>query len=591
METLENYISDFFSNVSLIDGVALYCIYITRWLLPVFALWVLIRCVRSMLRERYEPETWAFMAMEDRGEVPVRHWESIIGRARSSDITVDDPTVSRTHAALIRDSEGTWTIFDLDSASGTVVSGKRVPDEGTDLSDGNKVRIGKAEMVFYDMNKDELEELSMERTAPGRYIRPGLTFLILTIFQVLVALQHSVTASEEYTVPITLAFIALILTMWSYYFIMRSIRRTGFEVETIAFFLSTLGLSVVASSAPEDMLKQTILMLVGIALFLVLGWWLRDLTRAKKLLWPAMIGSVALLGLNLILGEELFGAKNWISIGSFSLQPSEFVKIAYIYACTATLDRLYRNRNVLLFIGFSAICVGALALMGDFGTALVFFATFLVISYLRSGNLTTVLLAVTSAGLAGMLMLTIKPHIAARFATWGHIWEVANEGGYQQTRALSAAASGGFFGLGAGNGWLESIVAADTDLVFCLVSEELGLIIAVLAVVAVIALAAFTVKNAAQGRSSFYVIAACAAVSMMMAQMALNVFGAVDILPFTGVTFPFVSKGGSSLICCWALLAFIKAGDTRQNASFVVKLAPSEARKPPRKRGKEETDA
>ena len=80
-------------------------------------------------------------------------------------------------------------------------------------------------------------------------------------------------------------------------------------------------------------------------------------------------------------------------------------------------------------------------------------------------------------------------------------------------------------------------------------------------------------KNAADGRSSFYVIAACASVSMMLTQLALNVFGSVDILPFTGVTFPFVSMGGSSLISCWALLAFIKASDTRQNASFVVKAS------------------
>ena len=77
----------------------------------------------------------------------------------------------------------------------------------------------------------------------------------------------------------------------------------------------------------------------------------------------------------------------------------------------------------------------------------------------------------------------------------------------------------------------------------------------------------------AEGRSSFYVIAACAAASMMLVQLALNVFGSTDILPFTGVTFPLVSKGGSSLISCWALLAFIKASDTRQNASFSVKLS------------------
>ena len=117
----------------------------------------------------------------------------------------------------------------------------------------------------------------------------------------------------------------------------------------------------------------------------------------------------------------------------------------------------------------------------------------------------------------------------------------------------------------------KDIFAADTDMVFCVLCEELGLIIALCAMLAIIILAFFTVRNAAQGRSSFFVIAACAATSMMMVQLALNVFGCTDILPFTGVTFPFVSKGGSSLISCWALLAFIKAGDTRHGASFSVK--------------------
>ena len=252
--------------------------------------------------------------------------------------------------------------------------------------------------------------------------------------------------------------------------------------------------------------------------------------------------------------------------------PEREIKILNLFGYTgaATLDRLFARRNLFVFIVFSAICVIALALIGDFGTAVIFFATFLVISFMRSGSFATVFLAVSGAAMAGFLVISVKPYIADRFSAWGHVWEDVWDKGYQQTHALSAAASGGLFGKGAGSGWLKDIFAAETDMVFGVVSEELGLIIAVLAMFAVIALALFAVRNAAQGRSTFYVIAGCAAVSLMMVQMGLNVFGSLDILPFTGVTFPFVSKGGTSLISCWMLLAFVKATDTRRDASFVV---------------------
>ncbi|MDR2502242.1 MAG: FtsW/RodA/SpoVE family cell cycle protein, partial [Oscillospiraceae bacterium] len=196
--------------------------------------------------------------------------------------------------------------------------------------------------------------------------------------------------------------------------------------------------------------------------------------------------------------------------------------------------------------------------MGDFGTALVFFVTYLVIAFMRSGDFATVFLSVAGAALAGFLALTVKPYIKARFAVWGHVWEDTANRGYQQTRTMAAAASGGLFGSGAGKGWLKRIFAADTDLVFGMVAEELGLVVALSCVLALVALVVYAWSNGKRARSSFYVIAACAAGTLMTLQAALNVLGSVDILPLTGVTFPFVSKGGTSLVTSFGLLAFIK---------------------------------
>ncbi|MBR4056514.1 MAG: FtsW/RodA/SpoVE family cell cycle protein [Oscillospiraceae bacterium] len=543
---------------------------VTRFCVPLLALWILLRCARSMLRMRYEPEVWGYLKLPNGKRCPLLHWENLLGRAGSSDIVVPYPAVSRVHAALIRSDNGTWTVRDLRSTGGVYVNGKRV--KSSELRDGDVLRLADQELDFLSLTESERGELSGVRAQPGDLVRPGLNFLLLTLLLAILGGQQLVSAQAEYRLHILLAYAAFALVMWSYFLVMRSIRRSGFEVETIAFFLSAIGLSVAAGSVPEALLKHLLLLIGGIVLFILLGWWLRDLRRTRALRWVCGFAALGFLALNLFTAEEVFGARNWLYIAGFSVQPSEFVKVAYIYAGAATLERLYSGRNLFLFIAFSALCVGALALMGDFGTALVFFATFLVISFLRSGNLATVFLAVSGAALACFLVLYAKPHIAARFATWGHIWETPYGAGFQQTRALAAAASGGLLGCGAGAGWLKDVVAADTDLVFCLICEEFGLLTAVLAILAIVLLATFAYRNAAGSRSSFYVIGACAAVSLMMVQLALNVFGSTDILPFTGVTFPFVSRGGSSLISCWMLLAFIKAADTRQNASFAQKL-------------------
>ena len=135
---------------------------------------------------------------------------------------------------------------------------------------------------------------------------------------------------------------------------------------------------------------------------------------------------------------------------------------------------------------------------------------------------------------------------------------------------MMCIASGGLLGLGAGNGSLKYIPAADTDLVFGYVMEEWGFIIAVLLVLCIITLSLFAVNSIIAGRSTFYTIGACGAATMFLFQTMLNIFGAVDLFPLTGVTFPFVSVGGTSMITSWAMLAYFKAADMRKDASLAI---------------------
>lgn len=549
---------------------------VIRWVMPLLALGLLIDVLHSLLRVKQPAETWAIIRLPEGDEIPVTHWENTLGRASSSDIVLDYPSISRSHATLIRDDDGNWEVTDLGSKVGTEINGEPV-EEKAPLVPGDLLTLGGVELAFLPVPAAQKKREIAARRAMSRPVSPWASLVILTLFQLFTVVQFAVVRGPELELQIPLSFFGLCVLMWSYVLFLRAARRVGFEMELVAFFLCTLSLAVTSSSAPTTVLKQFFAIALGVVIFLLLGWYLRDLRRAVLLRHPMAIAAILLFLVNLIIAGVNHGARNWISVGGFSLQPSELIKVAFVYAGAATLDRLLTRRNLYGFILFSGFCLLCLAAMRDFGTAAIFFVAFLVIAYLRSGDFATLSLICGGVAFAGMMVVRFKPYIASRFAVWGHVWENASGAGYQQTRTMSAAASGGLIGVGAGRGWLHTVAAADTDLVFGMLCEEWGLVIALLAVVAIVTLAVFAVRSIRVGRSSFYTIAACAAMSLLVFQTVLNVFGAVDLLPLTGVTMPFVSHGGSSMMSAWGLLAFLKAADTRQNASFAIKLQSKRA--------------
>lgn len=538
------------------------------YLFPVLALGILIRCAVSLLTFRPEPEVWAWLTTPDGAHIPVTHWESLVGRGAGCDVQLGYPTVSRTHAVLTRYDDGSWTISDAHSKSGVFVNGKQTALSA--LRFGDVITMGGVNFTLIPLTKEQERIQAGTRTRAGHAVHQVPTLLLLTLFQLLTAVQLILGGCEP-ALELT-AFGGLIGLEWALYLALRAFRRTGFEAETLAFFLCTMGLAVVSSSAPESLIKELLAIVAGVCVFLVVCWSLRDLERAKTVRYLAAVAGIGLLAFNLLFGVEKFGARNWIQLGGVSFQPSEFVKVCFIYVGASTLSRLMAKRNIVLFIAYSAVICACLALMKDFGTAIIFFVAFLVIAFLRSGNFATIALAIAATGFAGVLVLRFLPYARNRFEAWGHVWDYALTTGYSQTRSMMCIASGGLFGLGPGKGWLKYVAASDTDLVFAFVSEEWGLIMAVLMVACIVILACFVVRSAPAGRSCFYTIGACAAVTVMVTQTILNVFGMADFLPLTGVTFPFVSNGGSSMVCVWGLLAFIKAADTRQNASVAIRV-------------------
>ncbi len=551
-------------NIEQLNNIAVNFIGIAvKFIAPLLVLWIIIRCARSLLGWKCDTEVWAKLKMPDGSFLPLTHWENLIGRAKACDVVLNVASVSRNHAVITRKNEKRWAVTDLNSKSGVTVNGVTV--EGTDyLTYGDVINIGG---VNLKLCKEEDREAAPR--FPSKF-SAAVTFLIISVFQILSSLVLFVNSDSENKHYILIVFLGLLVIMWLYFGLVSLSRRKGFEIEALAFMLCTIGLCATASVDCSALPKQFIAIIAGLVLFVFLCIMLRYYEFSKKWRWFVAPLGIVLLVITYLFADTINGAKNWIYIGSVSIQPSELAKIAFIYAGTATLERLLSKRNIILFAVFSVCCMGMLALMNDFGTAAVFFVTFVVIAFLRSGDFSTLVLSGAGIGLAGFLVLRFKPYVLDRFKAWRNVWDYAYDLGYQQTRTLMCIASGGLWGVGACRGNLRYVSAADTDLVFGLLSEEWGLIIALCAIAVLIVFAVFTYKVASVGRSSFYIIAACAATSIFCFQAILNVFGSVDILPLTGVTFPFVSNGGSSMLASWGLLAFIKAADVRSNASFAA---------------------
>ena len=546
---------------------------VLRFLLPLLVLLLLIRCIYPLVSFRREPEIWAWLCMPNGKKKPITHWENIIGRHKRCDVMLDLPTISRNHAVLTRYDDGSWTITDTDSKDGVFVNGKKVRIHA--LEEEDVISLGGLEMTLQPISHRQEVKLAQLRTKASSGLDSFANILLLSVIQALIAVGYLLGSEPETARSILMGFGGILITQWVLLGFYALIRRASFEVETIAFFLCTMGMAAIAAVAPQEAVKQLIAMEMGLFTFLILGWSLRNLERAKKIRYLASVAGVGFLVITLLFGTEYYGAKNWLVIGSFSFQPSELSKVCFVYAGASAMDRILNKRNLIGFIAYTILLCCCLALMNDFGTALIFFTAFLVIAYMRSGSLGTIGLACTSLGFAGVIAIKIAPHALRRFSIWRHIWEEPLDRGYQQTRALMCIASGGLLGLGPGKGWMENVFAADSDMVFATLSEEWGLILGLMLIICIIGLAVFCVRSASVGRSSFYTIGACTAASILLVQTILNALGTVDVLPLTGVTFPFVSNGGSSMIGAWGLLAFVKAADTRQNASFAVRLNQS----------------
>ncbi len=386
--------------------VAKHCTTFLRWVFVLLAIYILLTAVMSLLRTRTTPVVWGYFLVEDGSNFPITHWENVIGRSKSADFNIPLKTVSNNQAILMRRYDDRWTIKDLDSHNGTTVNGVRLaPNKRYLINYGDEIIMGGVHCTIAAASIEETTNNRLMRSDDREPVAPWKILLAITLFQALLIVQLIISMGSDVTFGALFAIALLSVTMWVYVTVFKTMGRKGFEMEMIAFFMSTINLAVTTSARPEDTFKQLIAIWIGMGLMVFMCIYMRDLERTKRIRPIVMSLSILLLIFNLIFGKIKYGAANWVEIGGFSFQPSELVKLAFIVIGAGTLEELYEKRNTYMYAGFSVFCLGCLAIMGDFGTALIFFATYLVVSFLRSGDFSRLLLTGAGALVMGLLLL------------------------------------------------------------------------------------------------------------------------------------------------------------------------------------------
>lgn len=548
-----------------------------RMVMPLFAIIIVYQCYAAMRRRR-RPEKPLVSLYNPRsgGMIPVVFWENSIGRSKSSDIVINDLSVSRNHCVLLRRSAG-WFVSDVGSVTGTYVNGVPIQGRAQVLID-DIITIGSTEYQLKrgdDFNSPLRSSRFFSKVSDKPAIQAWKLMFMITLFHLFMAVEAMFWNDGTNVYSPLILFGVMAVVEWGFFSVSYfALRRVNFELEALGLFLTGIGVMMLIRQVERSAYVQLIAMGIGIALYCVIVKFIEDPDRVQKIRIPMMIISCVMLASTIVLGKATNGAANWVYIGSISFQPSEFVKTIFIFVGASPLDKLQTKRNLIEFTIYSAVCVALLALMSDFGTALIFFVTFLLVVFMRSGDIKTVLIPIGAviAAFFSMRFLAEKisfigdrfNYVFNRFKAYRHVWDYADvSAGYQQVRVLTYIASGGLFGVGIGNGYFKQYFASESDLVFALVAEEMGVIVAIVLALSVALLMLYARAITTRARSTFYSISACCAAGLLVVQLSLNVFGATDILPLTGVTFPFISAGGSSVISCWGLLAFIKAADER----------------------------
>ena len=332
----------------------------------------------------------------------------------------------------------------------------------------------------------------------------------------------------------------------------------------VALSLSLLGLVMVYSATYRDFGSHYLLLRAGHLVLGIVAFFVVSRVRYTAWQWYApILYLVVLVGLVAVLvpgiGAQVGGSRRWLDLGPLSLQPGEFAKLATILILSCAVGRMPPGSGLpLKALAAVGVLFGLVLVEPDFGTSVVLLAGAAGVLWASELRTRDLLLSGAAAFVALFVVMLLAPYRRERFLTFLDPWAAADGSGYQVVQSLVAIKAGGFFGSGAGAGsWGASVPELGTDMIFALVGEELGLLgmLAVIAAFGFITLAGFGISVRAPS-----VMARCMAAgltTMLAVQAVFNIGAAMVVLPLAGITLPFMSYGGSSLLVCFAAVGIL----------------------------------
>ncbi len=324
------------------------------------------------------------------------------------------------------------------------------------------------------------------------------------------------------------------------------------------FFLVSIGLIMLNRIKFETAHAQLVYFSIGLLAMVIAYIGLRYITNLVMFRYVFLGLSFFLLLLPFFYGESSYGSLNWVSIGGFSFQPSELVKLTFVFYLATYFAKKVTLRRTFVSIGVSIALILILVLQNDFGASLMFFTIFMMIMYVATGSKTLFGLGYGSVAVASVIAYNLIDHIKVRVDIWQNPYDYPLGQGYQLLQSIYAITTYAPFGTGLYNGDPKSIPVVESDLIFSAISEEFGAIIALVIISVYMVIFYRGVHIALRVRKKEYSYIALGFTIILLFQTFLIIGGITRFIPLTGVTMPFVSYGGTSLVVSSLILGVLQ---------------------------------